>query len=115
MTAASDPANRQEPAPPSQPVPVRGERALTPEEWEAQKPPSLDAQDVAPSAWEGPGRYRANRDTFLRYCPIGQAFGMMRTNDTIDASQFSSGYVEGYVYGCMNARGWVQSDAITHV
>lgn len=31
MTAASDPANRQEPAPPSQPVPVRGERALTPE------------------------------------------------------------------------------------
>lgn len=62
--------------------------------------------------YAGPGRYKANRDAYVRYCPISQAKGWIRKNDTMQVRDFRSGYVEGLVYGCLNVYGWAQEDAL---
>ena len=67
---------------------------------------------AAACGWQGSGRYHAVRDTYARYCPVGQSFGWMRNGDHIDATSYSSGYIYGYIYGCLNAGAWVQADAL---
>jgi hypothetical protein len=75
-------------------------------------PSDEEAQLVAKAAnYHGNGRYTCGADTYLRFCPIGQSEGWVRKNDTMDVDGYSSGYMHGVVYGCMQRSGWVQEDS----
>jgi hypothetical protein len=71
-------------------------------------PPSPDGPIARAANYSGNGRYICGADTYLRFCPIGQSYGWVRKNDTVDVYGYSSGYMQGTVYGCMQRTGWMQ-------
>lgn len=71
-------------------------------------PEAPDGPVASASNYSGNGRYTCGADTYLRYCPVGQSLGWVRKSDTVDVDGYSSGYVHGTVYGCMQRSGWMQ-------
>jgi hypothetical protein len=51
-------------------------------------------------------------DVWVRYCPDGTAFGLLRGGQGINVERYSAGYAYGYAYGCVNAHGWVDQGSL---
>lgn len=79
----------------------------TPDQTAAAQAPA-DEPMASAANYSGNGTYKCGADTYLRYCPIGQSLGWVRKNDTVIVDGYSSGYMHGTVYGCMNRAGWMQ-------
>lgn len=90
--------------------------ALTPEQLIEPPGPFADANMQASDPAAGPGgvtiqslRHVCANDLTVRYCPLGASFGYLRRDDPFNVERYSGRWAYGTAYGCVNAKGWVDS------